>query len=331
MGVVLPRLLPMQPYLREMVWGGRRLERLFAKELPPEKCIGEAFELSAYKAHESCVAAGPLAGRDLRGLLAEYRQALVGAAVWERYGAAFPLLIKLLDPQQDLSIQVHPDDVYAQRNSLGPFGKMEAWFILDATDGRIAYGLKPGTEPQDLVQALAADSVEEVVNFCSVQRGDVVFVPPGTVHALCRGVIIYEVQQASDLTFRLFDYNRLGLDGKPRQLHIEQSLEVIDFAAKPLKPVPWWQLPGVGQAGGMLVDTPYFQLQLQRLDSARAFCSVPVFQALTLIDGKAMICSEQEQYPMGIGSTVLITADSTFEVVPQEDKPCEYLLAVAVA
>ena len=330
MGTRLPGLLPMRPYLREMVWGGRRLGALFGKELPPQKPIGEAFELSAFNERESQVAAGPLAGRDLRSLLAEYRQMLVGESVWARYGEEFPLLIKLLDPQQDLSIQVHPDDVYAQKNSLGPLGKMEAWFVLHSDGGRIVYGLKPGIDRQDLAQATADGRVEDVVEFYTAQRGDVVFSPPGTVHALCRGVMIYEVQQSSDLTFRLFDYNRLGLDGKPRQLHIEQSLAVIDFKAERPGVVPWRQLPGVSEAGGMLVNADYFQLELHRLVTAKVHAAIAVFQALTLINGSATVRSGAEHYPVSTGSTVLVPAGGGFTVEPLGDALCEYLLAVPV-
>jgi mannose-6-phosphate isomerase len=330
MGARLPGLLPMQPYLREMVWGGRRLESLFGKQLPPQKPIGEAFELSAYSERESRVAAGPLAGRDLRGLLTQYRQALVGESVWARYGEEFPLLIKLLDPQQDLSIQVHPDDAYAQKNDLGPLGKMEAWFVLHSDGGRIAYGLKPGVERQDLAQAAADGRVEEVVEFYTARRGDVVFSPPGTVHALCSGVIIYEVQQSSDLTFRLFDYNRLGLDGKRRDLHIEQSLEVIDFKAELPGVVPWRQLPGVSEEGGLLVNADYFQLELHRPAAAKTHRPAEVFRALTLISGRATVRSGEEHYPVSTGSTVLVPAGGGFAVEPLDDAQCEYLLAVPV-
>lgn len=335
MGTDLPGLLPMRPYFREMVWGGRRLETLFGKDLPPQKLIGEAFELSALSQQESRVAAGPLAGRDLRGLLAEYRQRLVGEAVWARYGQEFPLLVKLLDPQQDLSIQVHPNDAYARQNGLGPLGKMEAWFVLQADGGRIAYGLKPGVSRQGLAQAAASGRVEEVVEFYPARHGDVVFMPPGTVHALCSGVVIYEVQQSSDLTFRLFDYNRLGLDGKPRDLHVEQSLEVIDFSAELPGPVPWRQLPGVTEEGGLLVDTDYFQLELHRLTlnrptAAKAHAAALVFRALTLVDGRARVRAGVEEYRISTGGTVLVPPGGDFEVTPEGEASCEYLIALPV-
>ena len=144
--------------------------------------------------------------------------------MWARYGGRFPLLIKLLDAQQDLSIQVHPDDEYAQCNGLMESGKMEAWYVLQSDSGRVACGLVEGVGRAEFVAAHAADRVAEVVRFYPVARGDVLFLPPGTVHALCQGVVLYEVQQTSDLTFRIYDY------GRPRELHWEQALEVIDFA-----------------------------------------------------------------------------------------------------
>ena len=188
----LPDILPMRPYLREMVWGGRRLGDLYHKELPAGKPIGEALEISALPGMESAVAGGPLAGWSLGRVMGEFGAALVGAAVWERYEGDFPLLIKLLDPREDLSIQVHPDDRYAREKGLGRWGKMEMWYVLHSEGGRIAYGLEQGVGRAELESALAEGRAEECIRFFAVQPGEWVFMPPGSVHALCAGVMIYE-------------------------------------------------------------------------------------------------------------------------------------------
>lgn len=319
----IPGVIPLEPYCREMVWGGRRLAELYDKALPAKVPIGETFELSAYEGRESTVAAGPLAGRSLRELVAEYRAKLVGTEVWTRYGGRFPLLIKLLDAQQDLSIQVHPDDAYAELKGLQDAGKMEAWYVLHSQGGRVAYGLQEGVEREDFAAAVAENRVAEVIRFYTVARGDLVFSPPGTVHALCAGVMIYELQQSSDLTFRIYDYDRPGLDGLPRELHIEQALEVIDFAQQLSGPVPHPDL-----CGEVLVESEHFVLRgcgLQRGSAEHA--AEGSFLALTLVAGRALVRDGANEYQLGTGATALVPAGGVCEVVSLGDEKLEYLLA----
>ena len=228
---MIPDLLPLKPYLRETVWGGRSLGTYYNKALPPDVPIGESWEVSAYKGMESIVADGPLAGQNLADLVAIYGADLLGQRVIQRYGTEFPLLIKLLDARDDLSIQVHPDDTYTRAENLGTYGKTEAWYILKSDQGRVACGLKHGVDKHSLELSIRENRLQDTVQFFDVQEGDVIFVPPGTVHALCQNVMIYEVQQSSDLTFRIYDYNRPGTDGKPRELHIDRALDVIAFDA----------------------------------------------------------------------------------------------------
>lgn len=331
----LPDVLPIGPYFREMVWGGRRLQELYGKDLPAEKRIGESFELSAYAERESVVAAGPLAGRDLRGLIAEFGEQLVGRQVWERYDGRFPLLIKLLDAQQDLSIQVHPDDAYTQANGLEETGKMEAWFVLHSEEGRVAYGLKPGVDREQFAAASGSEEIEELILFHPARPGDVLFMPPGTVHALCRGVVIYEVQQSSDLTYRIYDYGRLGLDGQPRQLHVQEALEVIDFDTQMGGPMNWRELPGAEADRAVLVDCEHFQLNLYQQEGGGEirYAAGDSFLALTLVEGKALVRGHREQstaeegFSLKTGDTALVPADREFSVEPRGGGACTYLMA----
>jgi mannose-6-phosphate isomerase len=327
----LPELLPMQPYLREMVWGGRRLESLYAKPLPPGAAIGEAFELSAYAGRESQVSAGPLRGRTLSSLVREFGSELVGRGVWQRYGTRFPLLVKLLDAQQDLSVQVHPDDAYARRHGLGEAGKTETWFVLHSHGGRVAYGLQPNTTRQILARALSRNRMDEVIRFYQVESGDVLFIPAGTVHALGSGVVLYELQQSSDVTFRIHDYGRRGLDGRPRQLHVRQALEVIDFGARLDAPTPWWKLAHAQPDRAVLVDCEHFQLGLFRLaGSPLRHTPGESFVAVTVVEGTARFSaagSNAAQYSLEAGGTLLIPARREFTAEALGAGDCVYLVA----
>jgi len=320
----LPDLLPLRPYLREMVWGGRRLAELYDKPLPPDSPIGESFEVSALPERDSVVASGPLAGEPLGALAAQYGQDLVGASTVERYGRDFPLLIKLIDAQQDLSVQVHPDDAYARKHKLGPFGKMEAWYVTHSDGGRIALGLEDGVGREELVQAIRLGRVEEAVRFHDVAPGDVVSLPPGTVHALCRGVVVYEVQQSSDITFRLYDYGRLGLDGKPRELHTEEALEVIDFGAGSRQPEP------VGDLGARarVVEDEHYRLDGGRLTEGMSISSGDSFAALTALSGQLRLRGgDGAACDLGPGDSALIPVGRTVEAEPLDKGPADYLLA----
>ncbi|MFT5090564.1 MAG: mannose-6-phosphate isomerase [Planctomycetota bacterium] len=325
----LPDILPLKPYFREMVWGGRRLGELFAKSLPTGVGIGESFELSSYAGRESTVAAGPLAGMGLGALVRDYGADLLGAAVCERYGGNMPLLIKLLDARQDLSVQVHPDDAYARANGLQDAGKMEAWLVLHSDAGRVAYGLVDGVGRADFAAAIAAGRVEELIRFFPVQRGDLVFSPPGTVHALCAGVVIYEVQQSSDLTFRIHDYDRLGLDGKKRELHIEQAMDVIDFAAELPAPRHWSALQGASAEGVELVDCEHFRFSYHCGDQALHALNHS-FAALTIVGGSAWLRGEGSEYMLRAGETALIAAGRTVSVERTGNEKLEYVLSSAV-
>ncbi len=278
-----------------MVWGGHRLGERFGKDLPPDTPVGESFEVSALPGAESVVGSGPLAGRGLGDLTEEFGDALVGARVRERHG--FPLLIKLIDAADDLSVQVHPGDGYARREGLGPRGKTEAWYVL--APGGIALGLREGVGRRRLEKALTDGRPEEAVRYCHVQAADAVLLPAGTVHALGRGTMVYEVQQASDLTFRLYDYGRPGLDGRPRELHLEQALEVIDFESPAPEPRA---APAPGPDGEVLVEADSFRLTL--FGEGERLLGSEVFAAVTVVAGAARL----GDVPLAAGDSALVPA-----------------------
>ncbi len=325
---MLPSVLPLKPYFREMIWGGRRLRDQYDKSLPRGRNFGESWEVSAYPGMESVVAAGPLSGRSLRGLVETHGRELLGASAFDRYNGEFPLLVKLLDAHQDLSIQVHPDDGYARMKHLGKFGKMEAWYVLQSDSGRIACGLKPGVDKSAFVDAINDNRVSDAVEFFDARPGDVVFIPPGTVHALCAGVIVYEVQQSSDITFRIYDYNRPGADGKPRELHIESALDVIAFEGPHPKPVASSALFGSRPGQTLLVESEHFRLE-RFSPSERRTEHLPCASvaAVTFIEGDADVLGANESFRARKGDTFLIPAGRDFAVVRRDESAAEYLVA----
>ena len=227
--------LTFRPLLKERIWGGRNLERLYDKPLPPEKPIGESWEISDRPGGDvSVIANGPLAGKDLHWLMQQHRADLLGntaTAATPADGTAadrFPLLIKILDARDTLSLQVHPPPDRAIELKGEP--KTELWYVAHAEPGaELFVGLKRGVTRQQFEKKIASGTVAECFHSIKVKAGDTMFLPSGRVHALGGGLVIFEIQQNSDTTYRVFDWNRVGLDGKPRELHVEQSLASINF------------------------------------------------------------------------------------------------------
>jgi mannose-6-phosphate isomerase len=218
--------LTFAPILKERVWGGRNLERLYHKPLPPGAPIGESWEISDRPGDASVIANGPLAGRDLRWLMENHAAELLG----EKHRAVqrFPLLIKILDAHEKLSLQVHPPA--AKAAELGGEPKTEMWYVAEATPGaELFVGLKRGVTRAGFESKIRDGTVADCFQRLTVEKGDVMFLPSGRVHALGAGLVIFEIQQNSDTTYRVFDWNRKGLDGKPRELHVAQSLASINF------------------------------------------------------------------------------------------------------
>ena len=218
--------LKFQPILKERVWGGRNLARLYHKPVPEGVRIGESWEIADRAGDVSEIVNGPLAGKTLRWLMEQHQRDLLGHA--KAPEGKFPLLVKILDAQEKLSIQVHPPAAIAAR--LGGEPKTEMWYIADATaDADLYVGLKRGVTRPQFEEAIAQGTVADCVQRLPVQAGDVMFLPSGRLHAIGAGNVIFEIQQNSDTTYRVFDWNRLANDGKARELHVPQSLDSINF------------------------------------------------------------------------------------------------------
>jgi mannose-6-phosphate isomerase len=218
--------LTFHPVLKERVWGGRDLERLYQKCLPANAPIGESWEITDRPEGVSVIANGALAGQDLRWLMDHHARELLGPA--RSQGGRFPLLIKILDAREKLSLQVHPPAAVA--GQLGGEPKTEMWYVADAQPGAELYaGLRRGVTRDEFERRIRDGTVADCFHRVPVRPGDVMFLPSGRVHAIGAGIVIFEIQQNSDTTYRVFDWNRVGLDGKPRELHVGQSLQCIDF------------------------------------------------------------------------------------------------------
>jgi mannose-6-phosphate isomerase len=313
-----------------MVWGGRRLGTLLGKPLPPQGTYGESWEISDHASHFSVVASGPQRGKTLRQLMEQDAPSLLGRAA-ARY-PTFPWLVKLLDAADWLSVQVHPPQDRVGRLWPGEHSKTEAWFILDAAPGsRVYAGLLPGVDEPRLRAALDDGRAAECLHSFAPRPGDCIFLPAGTVHAVGGSVMMAEVQQTSDATFRLYDWDRIGADGKPRQLHIEEALQCIDWHAGPVQPVHASGYPVIGETAPrtplsqQLVSCPYFTLHhLRQIEPFRVGGSGRM-QVVIVLHGRGRIEAD-ERIPLSPGLTVLLPdACDTVEIQP--DGPLGLLLS----
>lgn len=293
--------------LHTKVWGGRRLATLLHKSLPGDEPYGESWEL-----HDTAtVANGALAGRSLGDLLAEYGHDLVGAR--NNPADGFPLLAKFLDAAEWLSIQVHPDDEQARQLEGEPRGKSEAWIILYADPGaQLVIGVQPGTTRDGLANAIRSSRLEQLLVRAPVKPGDIMNIPAGTIHALGPGLVIYEIQQSSDTTYRLYDWGRMGLDGKPRALHIDKGVQVAN-----LDKLPTIEHPPTTAPVNELIRSPFFVTQEYHLEGKRLTVQaqpdtpeIRVFHALTCLEGEAVVSPADPLPKVTIhrGQTVLMPA-----------------------
>ena len=301
-------LYPLTFYARfkERVWGGRRLEELYGKALPPAVPIGESWELSDRPGDISVVANGQFAGKDLHWLVHEFREGLLGYPPPDNR-SRFPLLIKILDSCDRLSLQVHPPASKAV--ALGGEPKTEFWYIAEAAPGAQLYaGLKRGCTRDEFIHRLEQGTVEECFHRVPVQSGDAMFLPSGRVHALGAGLVIFEIQQNSDTTYRVFDWNRLGLDGKPRDLHIRESLDSIDFDDFEPELIRPKRQPGVRKLAS-LVEHSLFSVDLAFLNrSEKLPLDQPGMQIIGVVAGNVEITAAQNAVSLSAGKFCLLPA-----------------------
>ncbi|HVX61356.1 MAG TPA: type I phosphomannose isomerase catalytic subunit [Pirellulales bacterium] len=302
----MPPLYPLrfEPIFKRYLWGGRRLASALGKLIGDGGDYAESWEICDREAERSVVAEGPLAGITLSELMSTHGKALLGRHAPQ---PRFPLLFKFLDAQKTLSVQVHPDNHRAARLDPPDFGKTEAWVVLDADPGSLIYaGLKRGFDRAALERELARGTCELCLHQFQPQPGDCIFLPAGVVHAIGAGLLIAEIQQASDVTYRLYDWNRVGADGKPRQLHLEQALEAIDYAYGPAHP----QQPQATERAHVsrLVDCDEFVLDRWQFDQPQPAGGDERCHFLAVLSGEISVAGDPANRPLGKGATVLIPA-----------------------
>ena len=254
-----------EPNLHTVVWGGQQL-RPFKGLTPTDEPIGESWEVSAVPSSTSIVSNGPCSGMPLTDVIAQAPEEILGREVCRRYDGQLPLLVKLIDAKRDLSIQVHPNDEMARRVH-GKMGKSEMWYIIRADEGSHLYaGFNQEITPYEYQHRVADGTITDVLACHSVKAGDVFYLPAGRVHAICGGILLAEVQQSSDVTYRIFDYNRPGIDGRPRELHTELAAEAIDYHVEENYRTEY---SNPSNRAIQVIDTPHFGVRI--LEAAERF------------------------------------------------------------
>ena len=309
--------LKFTPVLKEKIWGGNKIETILKHKISPLKNCGESWEISGIVDDESVVANGFLAENNLNELMEIYLTDLVGEKNYEKYGLGFPLLIKFIDAQDNLSVQVHPDDAFAQEH-YDQNGKTEMWHVIQADEGAGLYvGFNQKITAQQYLAAVENGTLENYLKFYPVKPGDTFMIPAGTVHAIGKGVLLAEIQQPSDITFRIYDWNRVDDNGNRRELHTEEAFEAIhseknldDFQVhyqhEPNKTVT-------------LVHSPYFNTNLLEMDMQvqKSFVNLDSFVIYICLEGSAFLVSDGFKERLGTGEVVLVPAEiDQMQIIP---------------
>jgi len=299
--------LRFHPIYKPLIWGGEKLRENYGKTDAPER-TGESWEISQVEDNISLVSNGFLEGKSLEEVIQIYKGDLLGHRIYERFGNRFPLLTKFIHSNDDLSIQVHPGDEYAAEHH-GENGKTEMWYILDSEkDAQLIVGFKQDIDRDIMYKKLNDGSLKEVLNFEKVLEGDVIFLPEGRIHALGPGIVLAEIQQTSDMTYRIYDWDRVGVDGKPRELHIEHALNVLDYKTHTSYKTSYQNELNTPVR---LVECPYFSTQLIHIDKKldMDYASLDSFVIYMCLDGDLDILYDGgNRTHLVKGDTILIPA-----------------------
>ena len=301
------RPLKFVPIFKTLVWGGEKIAPYKGIETE-QKHIGESWELSGVAGNESVVAEGPLKGKTIAELVKEYKGELVGEHVYANTGDEFPLLIKFIDALTDLSIQVHPNDELAAVRHNGSKGKTEMWYVVDAAPGaHLLTGLTEKITPEQYAAKVADGTITDVLARYDVHPGDVFFLPAGRIHAICGGCFIAEIQQTSNITYRIYDYGRLGLDGKPREVHTELAKDAIDYTVYPDYRTHYSPEQDEEQE---VVSCQYFTTSIYdlTLPYAKDLSGIDSFMVVMCLSGSGTLEVDGAEVPVRQGETVLIPA-----------------------
>ncbi len=323
--------LKFSPVLKDKIWGGNKIKSVLGIDFAPLPNCGEAWVLSGVDGNQTGIVNGFLAGNDLNELVEVYMGDLVGDKVYERFGDEFPILVKFIDAADYLSIQVHPDDELAAKRNIG-YGKSEMWYIIDADPGaELISGFSEKVDQQTYLKHLNDKSLKQILNAEKVAAGDVFYMPAGRVHALGPGIFLAEIQQTSDTTYRIYDWDRVDSEGKSRELHIEEALDAIDFNVYD-DYKSQYQPKQNGTA--TLVNSPFFTTSLIQLDQALAkdYSELDSFVIYVCVGGSVTIVHDGETEPqvtISQGEAILLPASiDRVDIIPSSDSK---LLEVYIA
>jgi len=310
--------LKFESILKERIWGGNALAEIYHKTDDTETKLGESWEISDLDEDISVVANGFLAENDLRELIETYMGELVGDSVFDKNGLGFPLLIKLIDAQDDLSVQVHPDDTLAQQR-YEQNGKTEIWYVIHADENAGIYvGFNKPVEKQDYIDAVMRKEVALLLQFYPVKKGDLFFIPAGTVHALGKGVRVAEIQQPSDITYRIFDWNRVDDTGMPRELHVAEALDAIHFNENEKYKIEYEEKFNTTST---LFRSEFFNINAISFDKAlqKNYSNIDSFVVYLCVEGEVHLFGEGFHEVLYAGETALIPSSvSEIDLVPNK-------------
>lgn len=294
----------LEPVFKDYIWGGQKLKNIFGKKVENEECTAESWEVSTNENGESIIKNGEFAEETLTQLFAkqDLRKAIFGTKCLKMQ--EFPLLIKLIDANKSLSVQVHPDDEYAMKHEHSQ-GKTEMWYVLDCEPGaQIICGVKPGVTKEKLKEYMESEKIAEVLNYIDVKKGDAIYIPSGTIHALLSKTLVAEVQQNSNITYRVYDWGRMGKDGKPRELHTQKALDVID-----VEKTPQIQNIETNCAKVNVAKSEYFTTNKINVQGKfEGMVSQESFVVLNVIEGKGTLMVAEKNYDLQKGDSLLVPA-----------------------
>jgi mannose-6-phosphate isomerase len=300
--------LKFKTIFKDKIWGGNKIYSLLGKDYSPLPNCGETWEISGVKGEESVVKEGLLAGKSLPSLIEEYQGKLVGERVYKKFGNEFPLLIKFIDANDDLSIQVHPNDVLAKKKH-SSCGKTEMWYIFQADEGaKLNVGFNKLVDQETYLKHLQENTLNEILNFEKVQVGDVFFLPAGRVHYIGKGICLAEIQQTSDLTYRIYDFDRVDDKGNRRELHTELALDAIDYNYYKDYKTKYQTKPN---DASRLVSCPYFTTNLLHFDKEinRRYSGLDSFVVYVCVEGKVEMIYNDSKMNFEKGDCILLPAE----------------------
>lgn len=300
------QILKFAPILKDKIWGGEKLITLLHKT-SDKTDIGESWEISDVEGDTSVVVNGSLKGKNLKELIAEYKGDFVGTKIYNHFGEKFPLLIKYIDAKEALSIQLHPHDDLAKKRH-NSFGKTEMWYVMQADEkANLIVGFQKEVTPKEYIHHLENKTLTDILNIDEVQKGDVYFIPTGRVHAIGAGVMLAEIQQTSDITYRIYDWDRANPDGTYRDLHTEEAIDAIDYSAKESYKTTYSKLQNTSSE---IVSCPYFTtnvLPLQGKISVNHF-DKDSFVIYMCVEGSTTFTYQNQTETLTMGETLLVPA-----------------------